>query len=349
MPKRKRSDEEHVKVVMERFPSHRMRKFCSIFITGKHGCGKTTLVFDLMSNFANSFDFGLVMTKNKDVADEARNIMPKAYVYETYEQKVVDKFVELAEKFEQMNEYKRFFLVLDDCLDEKGVLKRQAYRTIVMRGRHIHMMVMVIAHNCMDAPTDYRGEIDYAFSYYENSPKEMDKLYQNFYGTTGSFPAFRRIHEATTGQNYRALVNDIKAHGKLYWYTATFPLPPPNQRRMLRARYYKMSDMTEIKVKQQTMDDILKKSLAEPVEEEVPKSKKRKASKASAPAAKRRKTSKSPKPTTVTIPAAGGAASTMPMMFPGGSAAPTMTKPPASKRRKLSNLAGKDVEEVVFI
>ena len=75
---------------------------------------------------------------------------------------------------------KDVFLLLDDCMYDKRMIRDTNIRGIFMNGRHWRITFMLTMQYCMDLPPDLRANIDYVFILRENIIQNQEKLYKNF-------------------------------------------------------------------------------------------------------------------------------------------------------------------------
>lgn len=196
-----------------------------IFIVGKRGCGKTTLLKDLLSRMTGQVDYALAMCPTMESAEMLRECMPASSVYDKYLPSKVDQIVKVAQHFMALGKKRKILLCLDDCLYDRNVLRSQAIREIFFNGRHMGITFVVLAQYCMDISPDLRTQIDYLFVMKENIVSNRQKLWKYLFGCVQNFDDFSAIMDRCT-QNFECLcldntLNSGAVQECVFWYKAS--------------------------------------------------------------------------------------------------------------------------------
>lgn len=205
-------------------------KPCRItFIVGKRGCGKTTLLKDLLFRMASKVDYALAMCPTMESAEMLRQCLPASSVYDKYVPSKVEQVVKVAQHFASINKKRSILICLDDCLYDRNVLRSSAIREIFFNGRHLGITFVVLAQYCMDISPDLRTQIDYLFVMKENIISNRQKLWKYLFGCVQNFDDFCAIMDRCT-QNYECLcldntLNSGSVQDCVFWYKAALEIP----------------------------------------------------------------------------------------------------------------------------
>ncbi len=127
------------------------------------------------------------------------------------------------------NKPRNLLLALDDCMFEKGLMRNEEMRDIMMNGRHYNLTFINCAQYCMDLSPDARANIDYIFIFKENIIDNRRKLWKYFFGMV-DYNLFSEILDRCTG-NYQCLVLDTTAstndiNNCVYYYKSNIKTVP---------------------------------------------------------------------------------------------------------------------------
>jgi hypothetical protein len=196
---------------------------------GKRGTGKTTLVTDILYN-KKHIPCGVVMSGTEEGNSYYQEFVPDLFVYNDYEREVVEKIITRQRLMaKQKKPDSDVFVLLDDCMYDKKMIRDKCIRAIFMNGRHWKLFFMLTMQYCMDLSPDLRANIDYVFILRENIIQNREKIYKNFFGIFPSFDMFNQVMNACT-ENYECLVLDNtsksnKIEDVVFWYKAKMYKP----------------------------------------------------------------------------------------------------------------------------
>ena len=192
-------------------------------IIGKRGTGKSVLLKDLMY-FKRHFQAGVVMSGTEEGNGYYKGWVPDVFVYNDFNSKVIAKIITRQKRLSKEGRAKPVFIVLDDCLYDKKILRDKDMRAIFMNGRHWKINLWCTAQYLMDVPPDIRMQIDYVFAFRDNTFNNRKKLHSHFFGVFRKFDDFCHVMDRCT-ENYECLVlnnatqsNDIEK--TVFWYRA---------------------------------------------------------------------------------------------------------------------------------
>tara|TARA_B100001094_G_scaffold305708_1_gene335777 strand:- start:3740 stop:4540 length:801 start_codon:yes stop_codon:yes gene_type:complete len=199
-----------------------------VFI-GKRNTGKTVLVTDIMYH-KRHIPAGVVMSGTEDGNSYYGQFAPDLFIYNDYNSDAVDKIILRQKKLAKQKALNNnVFILIDDCMYDKKMMRDKLMRAIFMNGRHWNIFFMLTMQYCMDIGPDLRSNIDYVFVLRENIIQNREKIYKNFFGIFPNFEMFNQIMNACT-ENFECLVLDNtsrsnKIEDVVFWYKAK--LHPP--------------------------------------------------------------------------------------------------------------------------
>jgi predicted ATP-binding protein involved in virulence len=197
-------------------------------IVGKRGCGKTTLLKDLMYHLRNSVDFAMAMCPTMESASMLRSVLPECCVFDRYVGNKVDQLVQLAQQLVHSDKKRSFLLIADDVLYDRSVLRNPSIRNLFFNGRHLRTSFIILAQYMMDLTPDLRAQIDYLYVMRDNIVANRQRLYKNLFGCVSSFENFQSLMDNCT-QNYECLcldntVQTVQPSECIFWYKAQMDL-----------------------------------------------------------------------------------------------------------------------------
>ena len=199
-----------------------------VFI-GKRNTGKSTLITDILYH-KRHIPVGVVMSGTEEGNSYYQQYVPDLFVYGEFKQDVVEKIIQRQKKvIKDKEKNKSVFLLLDDCMYDKKLLRDKLMRLIFYNGRHWGICLMLAMQYCMDLTPDLRCNIDYVFILRENIVQNREKLWKNFFGIFPTFDMFNQVMTACT-ENYECLVLDNtsksnKIEDVVFWYKAAIHPP----------------------------------------------------------------------------------------------------------------------------
>jgi energy-coupling factor transporter ATP-binding protein EcfA2 len=218
------------KLNIRRFDPSTIAPDAVVLLVGKRGTGKSTLLKDLMYHMRHKLDFGLAMSPTEECTNDLGSYLPPSCIYSDFAGDKVDALLEEQRKAIKRGSGRRVFLLLDDCMYDKKILRGINVRNLFMNGRHRHIFFINCQQYVMDMPPDLRSQVDYVFVMRDNIRANKEKLWKFFFGVFPSFADFNTVMDNCT-QNFECLVyNGKKSSTNLeecvFWYKAEHKLPP---------------------------------------------------------------------------------------------------------------------------
>ena len=180
---------------------------------------------DFMKHLAPRLDFGVGMTPTMDTAMEWSRRMPRSWIYDGFDQtKVEDMIAAQKRALAAGREPKNLFLLMDDCLYDKRVLKSVAMRELLLNGRHLRIHLSCAVQYLMDMGPDVRTNIDYCVCTADKIIANKQKLHKYFFGMFERYQDFAKVFDKCT-HNFSAIVMDNTCktgniEDSVFWYRA---------------------------------------------------------------------------------------------------------------------------------
>ena len=196
-----------------------------VFI-GKRGTGKSTLVSDILYH-CRKIPMGVAISATEDGNAYYSQFIPDIFIHTEYKSDVINQIITRQKKV--VNKSKKdpnndAFVLLDDCMYDKKMIRDPNIRGIFMNGRHWRIVFMLTMQYCMDLPPDLRANIDFVFVMRENIIQNQEKIYKNFFGIFPHVEVFKEVMNACT-EGFDCLVLDNTSRSNkitdcVYWYRA---------------------------------------------------------------------------------------------------------------------------------
>jgi len=197
---------EQAALRIRRFDPRTMGDHKTVVILGRRGTGKSVLLKDLMS-YKKHIPAGVVMSGTEEGNGFFGSFIPELFIYNDFDPAVVQRVIARQraavqrDKEQGVQRLHNVFLVMDDCMFDKSVMRHKCMRQVFMNGRHWHMLVFITAQYMMDLGPDIRNNIDWVFVLRDNIIKNRQRLYDNFFGMFASFQEFCEVMDACTSDN----------------------------------------------------------------------------------------------------------------------------------------------------
>jgi hypothetical protein len=196
-----------------------------VFI-GKRGTGKSTLVADILY-YLRKIGAGVAISATEDGNAFYANYVPDILIHSEYKPEIIQQVITRQKKVitkDKTNENNDVFVLLDDCMYDRKMIRDPNIRGIFMNGRHWRITFMLTMQYCMDLPPDLRSNIDYIFVLRENIIQNQEKIYKNFFGIFPHFSIFQDVLNSCT-EGYDCLVLDNTSRSNriqdcVFWYKA---------------------------------------------------------------------------------------------------------------------------------
>lgn len=198
-------------------------------VVGKRNTGKSVLAKDLLF-YKKHIPAGMVMSGTEEGNGYYSSWVPDCFIYNEWDKAAIEKLIKrqraLAKRAPRGRRPPNVFLVLDDCMYDKKIMRDKIMRQLFMNGRHWGIFVLVTAQYVSDSgPPEIRSNCDYIFVMKENIQQNRERLWKMYFGI---FPTLQSFSEALTActDNYQCLVLDNtnaksnRIEDCVFWYKA---------------------------------------------------------------------------------------------------------------------------------
>jgi len=200
-----------------------------VFVIGKRGTGKSTLIRDIIYHNRHKFNIGIGMSPTEESTGDLGRFIPSSCLYDDFSESAINRLLNHQKKIGKKEDKRSVCVIMDDCAYDKQVLKKKCLREIFMNGRHHKLFIINAVQYLMDVPCAVRGQTDYVFATRDNIIDQKLKLWKYFFGMFGDFESFSNTLDQCT-RGFDCIVMDGTSRtGKLtdsvFWYAADPSLP----------------------------------------------------------------------------------------------------------------------------
>ena len=219
-----------MKLRVKKFDPETLKPHRIIILVGKRGTGKSVLQRDILYHLRNRLDFGLAMTPTEESCETFREHMPDSWIYSAFSSSKLDAMLSMQREMVKMKKQRSLFVIMDDCMYDKRILKGVGIRDLFMNGRHLSVTLCNAVQYVMDMGPDLRTQVDYVFALRENIIANKSKLWKYFFGMFEKYEDFARVMDKCTA-NHGCIVMDnttgsCNVDECIFWYKASLQLPP---------------------------------------------------------------------------------------------------------------------------
>jgi len=176
-------------------------------IIAKRGSGKSFLTRDIMW-WKRHIPFGVCMSGTEEGNGFYGQYVPDVFVYHEYNGDVLAGIIKRQKKLCKRGVPNNgVFVVIDDCMYDRKMIKDPNMRALFMNGRHWNIFFVLTMQYCMDLSPDLRANVDYVFALREPVIQNRERMYKSFFGIFPTFDMFCQVLDQTT-ENFECLVLD---------------------------------------------------------------------------------------------------------------------------------------------
>lgn len=226
-------------IPLKKFPIDDMCDSPSIAMVAKRGSGKSYVTREILYRLRKTVPGGIVISKTEDVNPFYSTFIPDTYIHYEYSNEVMrdvfmrqkllkKKLVEKKEKGKTFNP--RAFLVMDDCLSDKGSwVKDKWIQEIFFNGRHYSLTYLITMQFSLGLKPELRANLDYVFLLNTDNNTEVKKYFDHYAGIFPNLDTFKDVFGQVT-KNHGCLVLNNRSTGdgfldKVFWYRASSTPP----------------------------------------------------------------------------------------------------------------------------
>lgn len=217
-----------VEETIRKFDMASIKADAVVFVIGKRGGGKSTLIRDILYHNRHKFNIGIGMCPTEKSTGDMARFLPGCCLYNEFSESGINRIMAHQKKIGKGNK-RNVCVIMDDCAFDKKVFNKQCLREVFMNGRHERLFIINAVQYMMDIPTSARCNIDYVFATRDNIIDQKVKLWKFFFGMFADFESFSATLDQCT-RGFDVIVMDSTSRtGKLtdsvFWYAADENLP----------------------------------------------------------------------------------------------------------------------------
>ena len=128
----------------------------TIVFIGKRGTGKSTLVADILY-YMRRIKAGVAISATEDGNAYYSKFIPEILIHSEYKPEIIQQVITRQKKVinsDTKTPDGDVFVLLDDCMYDKRMIRDVNIRGIFMNGRHWRISFMLTMQYCMDLPPD---------------------------------------------------------------------------------------------------------------------------------------------------------------------------------------------------
>jgi len=202
---------------------------CKLFVIGKPGTGKSTLIKRLMYEKQDIIPFCQIYSGTEDSNSFFGSFCPDICVYQELNEESVQDYVKRQKIAKKYLDNPWGMQIFDDCMEDISVFRKPLYSGIFKNGRHHKSMYIFSVQYCLDLKPALRSLVDGVFILRETIPATREKLYKNFGAGIPTYELFNELmdnltndHSAMYIRNTGGLSNRLE--DIVYYYKAE-PVP----------------------------------------------------------------------------------------------------------------------------
>lgn len=205
----------------------------AIIMIAKRGSGKSWVVRAVIEYFRD-IPAGLIIAPTDRMNCFYGNFFPDTYIHYEYKSEIIERVLsrqqaiidkEKEKNAQNKNIDTRCFVIMDDCLGQKGSWVRdKPIQELLYNGRHYKIMYILTMQFPLGITPELRSNFDYIFLLADDYISNLKRMYDHYAGMFPSFDSFRQVFAQLT-EDYGAMV--IVNRGarkslfeKIFWYKA---------------------------------------------------------------------------------------------------------------------------------
>ncbi len=199
-----------------------------IVVIGKPATGKSFLINSIIYAKKHIIPVGMVASGTEDSNHSYSKIFPSTFVFNGYDEKQVEKFVQRQKLAKEHIENPWAFIILDDCTDDPSIFRRPLQNGMYKRGRWFWMLYIVSLQYSMDIRPNIRTNIDGTFILREPNLRNRKNMYENYASIIPDFKLFCDLMDQITDDYTALYIHNMSKTNNwqecVFWYK---PKPIP--------------------------------------------------------------------------------------------------------------------------
>ena len=205
----------------------------AIIMIAKRGSGKSWVVRGILEYYKD-IPVGMIISPTDRMSSFYGKFFPDTFIFYEYKSEIMERilnrqmdFIDKAKK--KLKEGKkldpRAFLIMDDCLGQKGSWVRdKPIQELLFNGRHYKLMYILTMQFPLGITPELRCNFDYIFLLATDFISDKKRIYDHYAGMFPTFDSFRQVFDQLT-DDYGSMVivnRGVKKtlFEKIYWYKA---------------------------------------------------------------------------------------------------------------------------------
>jgi hypothetical protein len=193
-------------------PKLKLELGVSCMILGSRHTGKSVLQYDLLSNLAGKFDFGMAITPTEDTREQFATFMPEALIRDC-DSENISTLMDLMDNVNMQRKYrgkqpKNAILILDDTAFDEKLMRSQEVTKMAMNGRHQLVTVVMTLQYLKTVKPASRKNVDFVFIRQEGDTDVRNDIRKSWFGSLTK-KEFDRIFDYCT-EGYGVIVRDSR-------------------------------------------------------------------------------------------------------------------------------------------
>lgn len=220
---------------IKEFHLEKMCNYPSIVMIAKRGSGKSIVCKAIMKHFKD-IPVGIVIAKTEKMNCFYGEFFPDTYIFYEYKSEIIENLLRRQEVIIETRKKKklkgkcvdkRSFIVMDDCLSQKGTwMKDPPISELLYNGRHYGIMYILTMQYSLGITPELRCNFDYIFLLAEDFITNMKRIYDHYAGMFPTFQAFKQVFTQLTEDFGCMVIANRGARSdfldKVYWYKAPY-------------------------------------------------------------------------------------------------------------------------------
>lgn len=205
------------------------RHFIALAI-GRRRSGKTTAIMSMMRTLRKNYDFCLVFCGSLATCEEYAQRMPKSFVHEKFEEKMVEALIARQEsKRKKKQNVDHVLIVMDDLAFNARIFKSKSIKQLFFNGRHLNITVILSSQTALALDPGLRGNTDVIMCSAEKNPRYRQRVFENYSVCFKNFKQFDDCFVSMT-TDFGILIlfaggsRSYKLVDNVFYYKAEYPI-----------------------------------------------------------------------------------------------------------------------------
>lgn len=206
----------------------------SIVMIAKRGSGKSIVCKNIIAEFKD-LPGGAIISPSDEANPFYAKFFPNLYIHHEFthdkmeriwtRQKLIKKKKEKYERDKNKTIDSRAFLLMDDCLADKGKwVKDDFILKVFFNGRHYDLMYILTMQFPLGISPDLRNNFDFVFLLADDFFTNQKRLFEHYAGMFPNFSSFKDVFTDLTQDHGCMVICNKGARSnildKIFWYKA---------------------------------------------------------------------------------------------------------------------------------